>query len=121
MKRTLVPIALAAFVLALAAAPAGAAPRPKTVKLLDTPAFAPSSLTIRQGTLVRFNWVGVMNHDVTKSSGPGRFFRSGEPESGPGVLYKRRFTKPGKYRLICTVHLPVMKMGLRVKRKRGRG
>jgi len=119
MRRTLVPIALAAFVLALALAPAGAAPRPKTVRVADT-FFAPDSLTIRKGTLVRFNWVGVMSHDVTKSSGPGRFFQSGPPQAGEGVLYKRRFSKPGKYRLICTVHKG-MDMNLRVKRKRSRG
>ena len=71
--------------------------------------------------MVRFNWVGALTHDVTKSTGPGRFFQSGPPESGPGVLYKRRFSKPGRYRLICTVHLPDMKMSLRVKRKRNRG
>jgi plastocyanin len=122
MRRTLVAIALAAFVLALASAPAGAAPRPKTVKLLDTPSFDPSSLTIRQGTLVRFNWVGDMFHNVSKSSGPGRFFQSGSPETGEGVLYKRRFRKAGRYRLICIPHVAAgMRMTLRVKRKRGRG
>ena len=120
MKRTLVPIALAAFVLALAAAPAGAAPRPKTVKVADVE-FAPESLTVRKGTLVRFNWVGLQTHNVTKGSGPGRFFRSRDT-SKPGVNFKRRFKKPGRYTLICTLHIPDdMRMTLRVKRKRRRG
>ena len=91
MKRTLVPIALAAFVLALAAAPAGAAPRPKTVKLLDLASFDPSFLTIRQGTLVRFNWVGVMTHDVTKSKRPGKVL----PVGGAGVRPRRHSTSAG--------------------------
>jgi plastocyanin len=120
MKRTLAPLALAAFVLALALAPAAAAPRPKTVKVADVK-FAPERLKVREGTLVRFNWVDEMNHDVTKSSGPGRPFAS-RTTSKPGVNFKRRFKKPGRYRLICTVHATDgMKMTLRVKRKRGRG
>ena len=120
MKRTLVSIALAAFVLALAAAPAGAAPRPKTVNVADVE-FAPESLTVRKGTLVRFNWVGLQTHNVTKGSGPGRFFRSRDT-SKPGVNFKRRFKKPGRYTLICTLHVPDdMRMTLRVKRKRRRG
>jgi plastocyanin len=77
-------------------------------------------LTIRQGTVVRFKWVGEMSHDVTKSKGPGRFFQS-KTQTGEGVLYKRRFRKAGRYRLICTVHPDDMKMSLRVKRKRRRG
>jgi plastocyanin len=120
MKRTLITLTIAAFVLTLSLAPAGAAPRPKTVKVADVE-FAPESLTVRKGTLVRFNWVGVQTHNVTKGSGPGRFFRSSD-ESKPGVHFKRRFKKPGRYRLICTLHLPDdMRMTLRVKRKRRRG
>ncbi len=120
MKRTLVPIALAAFVLALPLAPAGAAPRPKTVKLAGVD-FVPASLSVRKGTLVRFNWDGALEHNVTKSSGPGRFFKSGNT-SKPGVNFKRRFKQPGRYRLICTLHIPDdMRMTLRVKRRRGRG
>ena len=117
MKRTLVPIALAATVLALTPAVATSARR--TVEVRDF-AFAPSSLTIKQRTLVRFNWVGINPHNVTKSSGPGRFFESGD-RSGEGILYKRRFRKRGRYSLICTLHLPDMQMNIRVKRKRRRG
>jgi plastocyanin len=63
-----------------------------------------------------------MAHNVTKSRGPGRFFQSGAPESGEGVLYKRRFRKAGRYQLICMPHVnDGMRMTLRVKRKRGRG
>jgi plastocyanin len=115
MKRTLVPIALAGLLLAVALAPAGAAPRPKTVKVGDL-FFAPESLRIKQGTMVRFKWVGEQTHNVTKSSGPGRHFQS-DDFKGPGVHFKRRFKKPGRYRLICSLH-PEMTMKLRVKRKR---
>jgi plastocyanin len=115
MKRTLVPIALAAFVLVLSLAPAGAAPRPKTVKL-EGVEFVPDSLRVRQGTLVKFRWDGVMPHNVIKSSGPGRHFQS-RTTSDPGVNFKRRFRKAGRYKLICRVH-PGMDMILKVKRKR---
>jgi plastocyanin len=116
MKRTLVPIALAGLLLAVALAPAGAAPRPKTVKVGDY-FFAPESLRVRQGTMVRFRWVGDDQHNVVKSSGPGRYFES-DIVSGPGVHFKRRFKKPGRYRLICELHADQMRMSLRVKRKR---
>ena len=57
MKRTLVPIALAAFVLALAVAPAGAAPRPKTVKVADVE-FAPEFADGQEGNAgqVQLGW-----------------------------------------------------------------
>ena len=116
MKRTLAPIALAALVLALTPAAAGAGS--KTVKVDDF-VFAPDSLTVRKGPMVRFNWVGLAEHNVTKSKGPGRFFQSATVAE-QGVNYKRRFSKPGRYKLICTLHTPDMKMALRVKRKRRR-
>jgi plastocyanin len=115
MKRTLVPVALAAFVLALTLAPAGAAPRPKTVKVGDY-YFAPKSLTVRQGTMVKFKWVVPSDHDVVKAKGPGRDFDSGT-KNGVGVRYKHRFKKAGRYKLICSLH-GQMKMTLKVKRKR---
>ena len=114
MQRTLVPIALAAFVLALT--PAVGAPRPRTVDVNDN-FFAPSSLTIRKGTMVRFRWVGDNQHTVVKSRGPGRFFQS-QPLEGEGVLYKHRFRKAGKYRLFCSLH-EGMTMRLAVRRRRG--
>lgn len=117
MKRTLVPIAIAGLLLAVALAPAGAAPRPKTVKVGDN-FFAPDSLRVRQGTMVRFRWVGVEQHNVVKSSGPGRYFQSNKAK-GPGVHFKHRFKQPGRYRLICQLHQE-MTMKLRVKRKRRR-
>lgn len=115
MKRTLVPIALAGLLLAVALAPAGAAPRPKTVKVDDN-FFAPDSLRVRKGTMVRFRWVGVETHNVVKSSGPGPFFES-DARTGSGVHFKHRFKRAGRYRLLCELH-PEMRMKLRVKRKR---
>jgi plastocyanin len=116
MKRRLVPIALAALVLALT--PAVASSGQRTIEVRDF-SFAPSSPTIRSGTLVRFNWVGDSEHNVTKASGPGRFFQS-KTQAGDGILYKRRFWKRGRYVIICTLH-DGMTMNLRVKRKRRRG
>ena len=99
-------------------APAVAAPGPRTVEVNDD-YFIPSSLTVRKGTMVRFNWVGINEHNVVKSTGPGPVFES-DPMQGAGVLYKRRFTKPGRYTLICSIH-DGMDMSLKVKRKRRRG
>jgi plastocyanin len=113
VKWTLIPIALTAFVLALTQVVA--APAPKTVKVDDN-FFAPRSLTIKKGTTVKFKWVGDDDHNILKARGPGRYFQSGI-ESGQGVLYKHRFSKPGKYRLFCSLHDP-MKMSVEVKRRR---
>jgi plastocyanin len=116
MKRTLAPIALAALTLALALAPAAAAPRPETVKLKNN-SFAPDSLTIKKRTMVRFRWAVNVEHDVTKASGPGRHFQSTRMDDR-GDVYKHRFRKAGRYRLLCTLH-DGMRMTVRVKRRRG--
>jgi len=115
MKRAVIPIALAALLLA-ALAPAAAAPRSKTVKVDDN-FFAPDSLSVKKGATVRFKWVGEREHNVVKSTGPGRYFQS-DPMTGDGVLYKHRFKKAGRYKLVCSLHNR-MKMSLRVKRGSG--
>lgn len=79
--------------------------------------FAPATLTIREGTTVDFDWVGDGFHDVV-GEGPGRDFES-PGQQGSGVLYSKRFTRPGNYSIICTYHLEEgMAMDLRVKKKR---
>jgi hypothetical protein len=45
----------------------------------------------------------------------GRDFAS-ERTSEPGVNFKKRFRKRGRYKLICTVHPDEMRLRLRVRR-----
>lgn len=84
----------------------------KTVKLGDD-FFSPAKLSVAKGTLVRFKWIGNNDHNVVKKSGPGGSFAS-TTTSDPGVNFKKKFKKAGKYKLICTIHAPDMKMTLNV-------
>jgi plastocyanin len=94
---------IVALMLAAAAAPvmgAAQAAATKTVTLKNI-AFTPSRLQISAGTTVVFRWRdGSTSHDVT-SVGRRRFTRLGERSSGARSV---RFTKPGTYRYVCTLH-----------------
>jgi plastocyanin len=88
-----------------------------TVKLGDN-FFKPKRKAIAKNTKVRFKWIGTNPHNVTKVRGPGRNFAS-DTTSAPGVNFKKRFRKRGRYKLICTVHPDQMRMRLRVRRRSG--
>jgi plastocyanin len=76
--------------------------------------FAPKKLKIEKNDRVAFNWIGENEHDVALGDGPGKFFNSG-PTDEPGVNFKKKFKKTGKYTLICTLHSE-MTMNLKVKK-----
>jgi plastocyanin len=84
-----------------------------TVKVGDF-FFKPSHKTVRRGTKVRFEWIGNSRHNVVKTKGPGGRFKS-RTTSKRGVNFVKRFTQPGTYRLICTIH-PWMQIRLKVVR-----
>ena len=58
--------------------------------------FTPSALTIKKGDRVKWSWSGNTPHNV---SGPG--FTS---TTANKATYKRRFTRKGTFRVICTIH-----------------
>jgi plastocyanin len=58
--------------------------------------FTPSALTIKKGDSVKWSWSGKVPHNV---SGPG--FTS---TTANKATYKRRFTRKGTFRVICTIH-----------------
>jgi plastocyanin len=66
--------------------------------------FSPDKATISAGS---------GDHNVVKKRGPGGPFASGTTDD-PGVNFKKKFKKPGTYKLICSVH-DEMKMKLTVK------
>jgi plastocyanin len=100
-------LAVAALAAALAI-PALAATR--TVSLHDN-YFSPKATTVSKGTKVRFVWRGEAPHNVTKTKGPGKKFRSANKQSG---TFSRTFTTSGSYTIVCTIH-PGMTLKLRVK------
>lgn len=87
----------------------------KTVKLGDN-FFSPASLTVKKGTLVRFKWIGQNDHNVVKKKGPGKGFAS-TTTADPGIHFRKRFKKTGRYKIFCTIHPDEMKLKLRVRRR----
>jgi plastocyanin len=82
---------------------------PKLVKVNDQ-AFSVRTLRIQRGTSVRWNWVGVLLHNVTVKSGPSKF------QSATQALgsFSHVFRRQGTYRLYCTLHT-FMKMTVIVR------
>ena len=105
-------IAIAAVVMTAASASGRGA---KTVEVGDD-FFDPASMTVKERTTIRFEWIGVGEHNVYKKSGPGRVFDS-DPHVGEGFVYSRKFKKPGRYVLGCILHEDML-MDLRVKKRR---
>ena len=102
---------------ALVAAPAtAAAPKPKTIKIADN-YYLPAKLTIKPETKVVWRWPAEAGdvHDVKLKSAPKgvRKFHS-EPASA-GYTFKRTLEKPGRYRIVCTLH-EEMTMTITVRR-----
>ena len=101
------PLALAAALSLLFAAPAGSHPGhgPPTVAIANL-AYSPSSLTIYSGDVVLWAWNGPdTNHSVTGAdfdSDAGK--APGQVSHAVGDSYAHSFTKPGTYEFHCKVH-----------------
>ncbi len=67
--------------------------------------FQPKDVTVARGGTVRWTNEDSVPHDVTKKSGPGKDFKSGEPGGmNKGDSYEQSFSAAGKIDYICTVH-----------------
>lgn len=108
--RKLIVLALLAAVVAASAIVLPASGATKTVRVGDN-YFRPSSTTVSRNTTVNWRFVGDNPHNVTVTSGPSRF-RSATRSSGS---YRRKLTRRGTYRIICTVHGSEQRMTLRVR------
>jgi plastocyanin len=115
-RRPLIALVLAGA--ALAAAPAEAGSK-RTVKVLDN-FFQPKKLTVDKNTTIVWSWPedGGDVHDVKLSSAPKgvRKFTS-DPGSG-GYTFRRKLSRPGTYKLLCTFHEDdEMRMTITVRRR----
>jgi plastocyanin len=99
-------VAVAAGALAVPTFGAGT----KTVTVKDN-VFAPTTVTVRRGTTVKWVWKGKAPHNVKVTKGPAKFASSTKTKGS----YSRRLTKKGTYTIVCTIHAPGMKMTLKVK------
>jgi plastocyanin len=110
MLRKLLIALLVAAAAGLSASEASAA---RTIRLGDdwfVRDGRPTSVSVSRGTVVRWRWTGRDQHNVV-ASGPARF-QSALKRSG---TFRRRMTRRGRYRIICSVHQPDMRMTLRVR------
>jgi plastocyanin len=81
-----------------------------TVQLKDN-VFAPTRITVKKGTTVRWVWKGKAPHNVKVTRGPVKFGSKTQVKGS----FSRRLTKAGTYSIVCTIHAPAMKMTIRVK------
>jgi amicyanin len=66
--------------------------------------FDPSELTVAAGTTVTWTNNEDVPHDVTKESGPGEDFSSGQGNMQNGDTFEHTFEDAGTYEYVCTVH-----------------
>jgi plastocyanin len=101
-----------------AAAPAVAtAPKPKSVEVADN-YYLPAKLTVKAGGKVTWKWpddVAIDVHDVKLKSAPKGVKKFHSEPASSGYRYTRTFKKPGRYKVICTLH-EEMKMTITVKK-----
>jgi plastocyanin len=109
-------VLLAGVALLLSAAPAQAAG--KTVRIYDN-YFLKDDLTVNRGTLITWRWPGFDEagdvHDVKLRSGPRGVRKFHSEAAATDYTFKRRLKKPGRYRIVCTLHVE-MTMKIRVRR-----
>ena len=72
---------------------------------------AAPKVTVKKGTTVKWLWKGKSPHNVTVTKGPTKFSSKTITKGS----FSKRVTKPGTYAVVCTLHLPKMKMTLAVK------
>ena len=68
-------------------------------------AFAPANVAVPQGALVRWRFYDDALHNVTLADGPRGF---SSPNLSDGRDYEQRLTRPGVYRLVCSLHPATM-------------
>ena len=110
-------VAVLAGVALLGATPALAAPSKKTVRVGDN-FFSPKKLTVDRNSTVTWKWPGSDEagdvHDVALTSGPKGVKKFQSEAAATDYSYKRKLTKSGTYKLVCTLH-EEMRMTIKVR------
>jgi plastocyanin len=63
-------------------------------------AYSAQRVVLRRGTTFRWRFAGPSRHDVTLANGPVGF----SSQSLASGTFSFRFTRPGVYRLFCSLH-----------------
>lgn len=64
--------------------------------------FYPSSVTVRRGGSVVWDWTGQATHDVRDDTGMGLFYSGLSSPGSPGFSFT--FVSAGSYPYVCTLH-----------------
>jgi plastocyanin len=108
---------------AFAAAPAlavGATSKGKTRKVtVNDNYYGPSKLTVHVGDSVDWVWTDEVTdvHDVKLNAAPKGVKKFASDPLASGDDFKRKLTKAGTYKIVCTFHEEEMKMTITVKKK----
>ncbi len=115
--RAIAVLALAGTALVAVPADAGTTVT-RTVRVEDN-FFAPARLTVNPRTTIRWRWPegGGDVHDVKLTRAPSGVRKFQSDPASSSFTYRRRLTKPGTYRFVCTFHIEDdMVMTVRVRR-----
>ena len=110
--RKLIVLAVTALLAGALAASALAAT--KTVRVGDNwfvKPGKPRTVSVSKGTNVLWQWVGEDDHNVTVTKGPVKF----SSPTQEGGSFRKKLTRAGTYKLVCTVHGGNQRMTLRVR------
>jgi plastocyanin len=113
-------IGAAASAAAPAALAVGATSKGKTRKVtVNDNYYGPSKLTVHVGDSVDWRWTDEVTdvHDVKLRSAPKGVKKFASDPLASGDNFKRKLTKGGTYKIICTFHEEEMKMTITVKKK----
>jgi plastocyanin len=103
----------AAPALAVAATSKG---KTRTVTVNDN-YYGPSKLTVHVGDTVKWHWAEANDvHDVALDTAPKGVRKFASDPLAAGDDFKRKLTKAGRYRIICTFHEEDMTMTITVKK-----
>jgi plastocyanin len=111
----------AVALLGASAAPAKPTPKPTVVSVNDF-YFGPSAVTVKKGATVKWVWsdLNTYPHDVHLKKGPSGLADKGTYSTKTTAVteaeFKKKFTTPGTYKFICTIHPTEMKLTVTVKK-----
>jgi plastocyanin len=116
-KATLATVGAAAFAAAPTLALGATTGKTRKVTVNDN-YYGPSKLTVHVGDTVDWHWSDDLTdvHDVALKTGPKGVKKFASDPLAAGDHFKRKLTKAGTYRIICTFHEEEMKMTITVKR-----
>ncbi|MCW2984411.1 MAG: hypothetical protein JWR63_1981 [Conexibacter sp.] len=119
-KAILAMTGAAAFAAVPATLAVGATSQGKTRKVsVNDNFYGPEKLTVHVGDTVDWHWAEDETdvHDVNLKSAPKGVKKFASDPLAAGDDFKRKLTKAGTYKIICTFHEEVMKMTITVKKR----